>query len=82
MCSDIMDTKITYGSTIHPDNTINKTIQYSFDSLELLKPFWENRKIMQETSGSWTANIRELKIFFSHYVDSEEYFKNMLGEEE
>ena len=37
---------------------------------------------MQETSGSWTANIRELKIFFSYYVDSEEYFKNMLGEEE
>ena len=82
MCSDIMDTKIRYGSTIHSDNTINKTIQYSFDSLESLKPFWENRKIMQETSGSWSANIDELKIFFSYYVDSEEYFKNMLGEEE
>ena len=82
MCSDIMDTKIRYGSTIHSDNTINKTIQYSFDSLESLKRKWKKRKTMQETSGSWTANISELKIFFSYYVDSEEYFKSMLGEEE
>ena len=46
------------------------------------KKKWKKRKTMQETSGSWTANISELKIFFSYYVDSEEYFKSMLGEEE
>tara|TARA_R100000734_G_scaffold19016_1_gene17519 strand:+ start:682 stop:930 length:249 start_codon:yes stop_codon:yes gene_type:complete len=82
MCSDIMDTKIRYGNTIHSDNTINKTIQYSFDSLGALQLFWKERKTIQETEGSWTANISELQICFSYYVDSEEYFKNMVGEEE
>tara|TARA_R100001463_G_scaffold18104_1_gene45518 strand:- start:593 stop:853 length:261 start_codon:yes stop_codon:yes gene_type:complete len=86
MYSDNMDTmmemKIRYGNTIHSDNTINKTIQYSFDSLWLLQLFWKDRKTIQETSGSWTASISELQISFSYYVDSEEYFKSIAGEEE
>ena len=78
----MMETKIIYGNTIHSDNTINKIIRYSFDSLWLLELFWKDRKNIHETSGSWTASISELQIYFSYYVDSEEYFKNMLGEEE
>jgi hypothetical protein len=77
-----MDTKIRYGNTIHSDNTINKTIQYSFDSLESFQTFWKDRKTIQETSGSWSANISELHIHFTYYVDSEEYFKSIAGEEE
>jgi len=77
-----METKIIYGNTIHSDNTINKIIRYSFDSLWLLELFWKDRKNIQETSGSWTASTSELQIYFSYYVDSEEYFKSMVGEAE
>jgi len=77
-----METKIIYGNTIHSDNTINKIIRYSFDSLWLLELFWKDRKNIHETSGSWTASTSELQIYFSYYVDSEEYFKSMVGEAE
>lgn len=73
-----MKTETRYGSTIFSDNTMRKSITYRFDSLVLLKSFWEQRDMSKEYT--WTADIMVLKITRTSYITSEEFFA--LGEEE
>jgi chemotaxis methyl-accepting protein methylase len=72
--------KITqkYGNTIHSDNTINKTITYHFNSLVELKEYWES---LEKEEGVYSAQLNDLTIEKSVWVESEEYFET-IGEEE
>ena len=73
-----MKTTTLYGSVIFSDNTIRKSISYTFDSLLRLKSFWEQRDMSKRYS--WSADLTTLKITRISYVTSEEFFA--LGEEE
>ena len=77
--------KITkkYGTTIYSDNTVSKVTKFKFDNMLDLREFWE---ITQEPSslGVWMAQLDNLTVTNTAYVDSSEYFKTLdsLGEEE
>tara|TARA_R110002020_G_scaffold117476_13_gene268623 strand:- start:537 stop:758 length:222 start_codon:yes stop_codon:yes gene_type:complete len=73
-----MKTTTQYGSTIFSDNTVRKSIGYTFDSLVRFKSFWEQRDMSRKYS--WSADLSLLKITRISYITSEEYFA--LGEEE
>jgi len=72
-----------YGTTIYSDNTISKTTKYHFDSLFELREFWQDNQ-EAEQKGSWMADLTNLKITHTSYVDSSEYFEyiDSVGEEE
>tara|TARA_R100000742_G_C4276436_1_gene97507 strand:+ start:1824 stop:2057 length:234 start_codon:yes stop_codon:yes gene_type:complete len=76
-----MKTKTRYGSTIHSDDTIQITQDYTFTDIEELRVFWNNRKSISN-SGSWTADIKMMIISLSDYVKSEVYFAHIEGDEE
>jgi len=73
-----MKTTTQYGSTIFSDNTIRKSISYTFDSLVRLKSFWTQRDMSKEYT--WSADLSSLRITRVSYITSEEFFA--LGEEE
>tara|TARA_X000001382_G_C3098527_1_gene155890 strand:+ start:219 stop:440 length:222 start_codon:yes stop_codon:yes gene_type:complete len=73
-----MKTTTQYGSTIFSDNTVRKSISYTFDSLVRLKSFWEQREISK--AYSWSADLSVLRVTRISYITSEEFFA--LGEEE
>ena len=73
-----MKTATRYGSTIFSDNTIRKSITYTFDSLVRLKSFWTQRDMSSE--NTWSADLSNLRITETMYITSEEFFA--IGEEE
>lgn len=71
-----MKEKITYGSTIHSDDTVTRRTRFDCNSLKEFKSFWQNRltHTSNNENASWTANIELLSIERKDYVTSEEYF--------
>ena len=58
-----MKEKITYGSTIHSDDTVTRRTRFDCNSLKEFKSFWQNRltHTSNNENASWTANIELLK---------------------
>tara|TARA_R100001463_G_scaffold15626_16_gene40744 strand:+ start:2028 stop:2255 length:228 start_codon:yes stop_codon:yes gene_type:complete len=64
---------IIWGTTIHNDNTISKTLVTTYSSIEELKKSWNKRII--GCGVKYTADVQSLSISAKQYVSADEYFK-------
>lgn len=68
-----LNLKIIWGTTIHNDNTISKTLVTTYSSIEELKESWSQRVLVGGIK--YTADIQSLSVSAQQYVSADEYFK-------
>ena len=66
-----MKIEISYGNTLHSDNTVAKYTKYIFNNIEELKVFWN-----EKGDGKFSADLKRLTVNFQEYISSEEYFNS------
>ena len=71
--------EVEYGNIIYDDGTIRKTTIYNFNNVASFRTSWANRSRLSE--AEYQANINELTIRCSEFVDATDYL-NSMGEEE
>jgi hypothetical protein len=78
-----METKVKWGTIVHPDNTIEKRVVSYFEDKEIMFHVWKRRNEgYQNPNTSHTMNINALTIATVSYVQFEEYLEYMGDEEE
>ena len=78
-----MRTKVSWGNTVHPDNTILKMETLKFDDEKSMFKVWSYYSMENHRgSAEHTMKINELKIISKIYVSFEEYLRTKGDEEE